>query len=524
MKCAFLIIALMSAGLVVRAEYPVGTNASIVRLASSYYTLNCAGCYADSGKYMRWWTNNIGCYEENRSGGSIQEGNENRLERRCLPLLAQGSQWWIITHVDNNGGYTTTNQVYAQYTNTLNATALLFNGSAYVDEGGWAASHAGQMNFVAVGDIPQPDLASEAAPRTRNTAMTNAPAFFPSVYAAIDVFNPIFWEMGRSNDIYTGANNWQVSLDTTAAPHDGEHPGPPGALLMAINEDRSWMNTNVNSLVVDYTAASLVSTQACTVTGVSKSGGTISFTWKANWHPLGWDYPDGTITNDAWTAAAAMWPGISNAFNETFTITNAPAGNYTITEDGSNILTIASVGGVVTFNLFPLMKGAEWAQRKAVVNLCRDMQNCDRTTLHNGSAGGGGEVGWDSNMQAQWNLGKRGDTLISSAPSSVANMLSLKTAINAAAVPTNHTFSITLQGAAVYAPFRIAGQFMDGTNFPASDEWTNEWAFHLEGTTNLFEPHWQPVPAAVKKIKGHLGFVVSNAETEMYCRAVYQLK
>lgn len=434
------------------AEYSVTTNASFCCFNSSYFTLNVAGCIMDSAFYMRWWTNNIHCYEDNRSGGSIEEANENRLERLGLAQWANGSQWWGEIWADNNGGYDS-NGVIANVTNTFNAPGLLFNGHTYTNEGGWAAAHAGQIKWIGGGSIPVfGGNATGSSEEVLNNAMTNAAAHF--AYTYFDVFHPLNLFYGWSNDITSGANLRQQTIWTPPGA-DGEHPGAAGSLGMAIIKVRAAMDTNVNTAIIDLANAVVVSTNHCVVTSLSYANERASFSWLADYHSMPFDIPDGTITNSA-ANAFTLQPALSNAFFEVLRFTNVVLeGTWVLNEDGSNILTVTSSdlrGGI---NLFAVTKGAVWAQRKEVLGRVRDKVYCDRVTLQNGSAGDSqGQVSYDSFAQVFWDAGDRGDVLISDLSARIANLNAKDALIWAAAKPTNHVFTITFQHPIVF-PFLI---------------------------------------------------------------------
>ncbi len=447
MKRIFSILSLLvAAAPALAVELPVTTNAAFCRFNSSYFTLNCAGCYEDSGRYLYWPKLNIHCNENSRSGGSIEDANETRLERRGLAEWATGQQWWGEIWADNNGGYDS-NGVIANVTNTFNSPGLFFNGTAYTNEGGWAQAHADQIHWIGGGSIPVTGgVANGTTEEKINNAMTNAATVF--AYLGFDMFHVLNFIAGWSNDIVSDAN-LRLSID-------GEHPGAPGALGMAIVANEATMDTNVNMAIIDWNATAVTLTNHCVVSGVSLSGNTLTFTWLADRHSMAWDCPDGTITNDAGNAFV-MQPAFSNAFYEVLRFTNAPPdATFTMLEDGSNILTVTSTDLTNGINLFSVTRGALWAQRKEVLGRIRDRRYCDRVTLVNGSASDHqGEVGWDNDSQFYWDEGHRGDTLISDLAPEVSNLNSNDTRIWTAAMPTNHAFAFSQNPSPppVFAPF-----------------------------------------------------------------------
>lgn len=454
MKCAraILLVAFVAQAQFVMAEIDVHTNAVFTRFKSSYYIpLQSAGCYEDSARYLRWWTNNISCYDDSRSGGSIQEANENRLHRRGLSQWASGSEWWCDIAPDNNGGYTTATQVYTQLTNTFLAPGKLWDGAAYSDPGGWAAAHAGQFHWKVTGDITYPGHSTSASDTaTRNFAATNIAAGYG--YLGVDMFFPISSEMGWSNDIQTGISpglREQTKNMQGSAP-DGEHPGCGGAFGMAVINTRAEMDTNCNTTILDWGAVTPRMTYHSTVSGLSRLGQTLTFTWKADYHSMAYDMPDSFTTNSCATAFQ-MNPANSNAFHEDIVATNLqPNATFVVSEDGSNILTlVSSPTGTLSFNLFSVFKGAVWAQRKEVLKQIRYKRGVKPDTLEV-IVPNVGEIEYsDVTSQTAWNAGDRGDTLISAMAASQAILHTNDVAIWAASIPTNHTFVIAEQSVVV---------------------------------------------------------------------------
>lgn len=424
----------------VLAELPVTTNATFVRFASSYDTspYHLYGDYLDSAMYLYFPRLNIHCYPASRGGGSIEDANETRLERRGLALWANGSQSWGIIVADDNGGYTS-NNVIANVTNTFNAPALFFNGTAYTNEGGWAATNT--IHWIGVGAIPGNTTAGDSSEQVRNNAMTNAATLF--AYSAVDSWYPLY-NGGWSNDFSSGAGLIQW--------HPQSHPGTPGHLDMALVIATNWLDTNINTCTLDWNTGTTSATNHCVVTSASRTGNIFTFNWKADRHSMAFDVPDGTITNDA-TPGFTIIPPLTNAFFEVLRITNMPAGNYLLNEDGSNILAATSDQLAAGVNLFTIAKGAVWAQRKEVLGRIRDKHHTDRVTLLDGSAGDNqGDVSYDSYAQAYWDSGYRGDALITQLAAKIANLNSYDDLIHSAAIPTNHTFTISLPQP-IFAPF-----------------------------------------------------------------------
>ncbi len=446
MKRMLMIVAFFCCAFAARADLPLSTNAVLAFFETSYDTsqLRFHGDYEKAALYFYYWTNNIQCYNDSRSGGSIQEANEMRLERRGLAEWANGSQYWIIIAADDNGDYSS-NDFVANITNTLNAPGLLFNGSTYTNEGGWAAAHAGQIKTIVIGAIPADTYNGDPTEEIRNDAATNTGTVLG--YMGVDNWYSLWLGDASgswSNDFASGNDfvHW----------YPESHPGAPGQLTMAVVNLRAWIDTNVNSCVLDWDGGSASYTNHCVVSSSGRTNGTFTFTWKADRHSMPYDVPDGTITNDA-TDGFKLIPSMTNAFFEIIRITNAPVGNYVVNEDGSNILAVSSDQLAAGINFFTVTNGAMWAQRKELLGRIRDMHYCDRVSLLDGSAGDQeGEVSYDSYAQGYWDIGSRGDNLISNLAPRIANLNGYLALIHAAAIPTNHVFTITKVGQTITFP------------------------------------------------------------------------
>lgn len=68
--------------------------------------------------------------------------------------------------------------------------------------------------------------------------------------------------------------------------------------------------------------------------------------------------------------------------------------------------------------------------------------------------------------------------------------------------------------------------FLDGTNWPESDEWTNLWTVTALTATNLDVPltQWLAAPAVLECYQGHLAMAVASAGPILFCRARFEPK
>lgn len=444
MKRTLAILFLLTALRIQAAELAVTTNAVFCRFASSYFTSHRTGDYLDSGKYLYWPTLNIHCNENSRGGGSIEEANEGRLERKGLAEWATGQQFLGEIWADDNGGYDT-NGVVANITNTFRAPTNFFNGTAYTNEGGWAATNG--IKWIAFGAIPYTNQFNLGnSEEVRNNAATNAAGVF--AFLGVDIFHPL--DLIFSNDCMVGtpAGTNQLLFGTSPNAGDLTHPGIGGDLDMAITAGKAIMDTNVNTAIINYGGSSISITSHCVLSSVAFTSTGVSFNRRADRHSMAWDHAgdilsDGAIiTNDA-TAAFRVTAAFSNAFFEAVTFTNVPSGNFNFFEGSQIVWSGACTNGRIDINLFNIMQGQEWNQRVEVLRLVRGRRYCNETNLVDGSASDGqGEVAYDAAATTQWNANKRGDALITAMASPIANLNTKDAAIWAADTPTNQAFSL----------------------------------------------------------------------------------
>lgn len=68
--------------------------------------------------------------------------------------------------------------------------------------------------------------------------------------------------------------------------------------------------------------------------------------------------------------------------------------------------------------------------------------------------------------------------------------------------------------------------FQNGTNWPDSDTWTNQWSFSALVTADLTVPlaQWQVVTPLFEMYQGHLAFQLVEAGPHLFCRGLFQPK
>jgi hypothetical protein len=424
--------------LCIQASIITNDNTTLVFFGDSYDT----SPFHYFGDYLASWvalghpqfTNHYS--SASRGGGSLEEANEDRLERLGLAHWESGQKSIGLIMADDNGGYTS-NQVQMNLTNTLLSPTNFFNGFAYTNEGGWCSTQS--ITWVGIGAIPHDSSDGDSGEVARNDAVTNL--FMSLGRPFVDMWNPL-WTGGWSND-----NNGAQLLGFDS----GGHPFASGSLTMGITiaQKLADVDTNVSLAAIDFSTGKIVFTNHCVISSISKNGNGITFTRHDDRLPLAFDVPDGTITNDCRNAFIAM-PQLSNAFWFTIAVTNLPVGNYVVNIDGAPVTTLSSSALAAGWNMFTdwSSNSPYWKQRVAVLALVRLKNGTDPVTLIDHSAGMNGPNGPDlvnyySTSQAFWDDGFRGDALVSQLQSISASLAGIDTLIHNAAQPTNHVFTIT---------------------------------------------------------------------------------
>ena len=216
-----------------------------------------------------------------------------------------------------------------------------------------------------------------------------------------------------------------------------------------IRDDLSFLkqittDTNISTAVVDWNSSTPVSTNHCVISGISRSGNTLTFTRHDDRLPFAWDVsPLMGITNDC-NQAFVLNPSDGNYFQFTIGIQNIPTGTYSVLIDGQFVGAYSSADLAAGWNMFTNTVGPYWAQRTEVLGRIRDKEHVDRYSRLPGSASDGqGMISYESfgNMYFT-NSAYRGDALINILSNRVANVMAWDALTVQAAQPTNHTFII----------------------------------------------------------------------------------
>jgi hypothetical protein len=370
-----------------------------------------------------------------QSGGNLSSDCNSNMMKWTLPYAAKCTGTVNVAYMaTENGGIHPGSAQLPFVTNLNMAPGTMFDGHTMTNELGYCDTHSNTWVFHLVGAIPDGDSFNE----DRNNTLTNyARATGRIVY---DMFHGVTTNGFTSPT--TGTNLFGF--------YAGGHPYPAGHLIMATVFLLSLgVDTNVNSSVLHWADASIVSTNHCVVSSVSRSGNTMSWVFHADRHAMGYDIPHNSNTNDC-RDAFRIWPALSNAFWEGFQVPDMPDGNFELDCDGHFDCFLTGADLRSGKNFFTDFNNQIGKQRLENLDRTREQEGVDRNTMeyHFGGFGVLGTVdtvGLQSNEGQAWINGKRGDDLIND--SQVAMFVdsvrtNYDTYINASAQPTNHTFTI----------------------------------------------------------------------------------
>lgn len=454
-KILFLICALCVPRLAPASDLIVSNNAIICIFGDSYMISDAsAGVvtgyrftdYLESYFQLNYPGSNIHVFNLSRSGGTMDDVLTNRIQQLGLALWAyqfNSYQHLGISQPTDNGSLSS-NQMFLAQSNVFLAPGLMSDGtSSLATHAGWTTTNS--IQWIALGDPP--GAASDGGALTvkaRNDASTNAGVIFG--IRGVDSFNTLSNGWVSDYNANGGTNIQMVFIPA-------EHFLSGGGLSWCLSFLRGiTTNTNISTCTLDWNSSTPSATNHCVISSISKSGITLTFTRHDDRLPMAWDVPDGSITNDA-RPAFVMIPGDADFFRFTLQITNLPTGNYTVSIDSSNVVTLTDTQLAAGWNMFTNAAGPYWAQRKEVLGRIRDKEHVDRITLAHGSVDGHGMFSYSSAVGTPWGAGLRGDALINSTlTNNVADIFNLDALTATAATPTNHVFTVSLSSP-VFAPF-----------------------------------------------------------------------
>ena len=382
--------------------------------------------------------------DHSRSGASNLEMATNRVPKHGIPDAGAShgkTNGLNFFYVSGNGNPETddsydSNSIYGffkdmlQYpTNTYNRFGILTND--------WSQPNAQKLfQNIVIGDIPYdvPDGLLEARDYSyggRSTALEDGVPFVDSWSNLVNVV---------TNAYANGPNLW------FNAPFF-DHPANELQLVWDLTNLRSLgVNTNTYTAILDFNAATVSSTNHCTVTALSRNGNSLTFTFHADRMAPGFYVPDGTITNDC-RGAFALMPSLGNRFCEILRVTNLPPGNYELNIDGSNVVTVSSAQLSAGYNCFTNYSGAIWAQKKEILGLMCDMLDVLRSDASTDAHPGENLLmeNYESFASTRWPTNNFGvDSYIAQMSDREMELQAQDVMIHAAAQQTNHIFTLTL--------------------------------------------------------------------------------
>jgi hypothetical protein len=412
---------------------PSGTSPEVAPYTPDYVALYFA---------TRYPTNFIRYLNASRSGGTDINTLTNLLHPYVLPFMGYRSNSYqqIVIIKATENGYVSSNFTYLSFSNFFLAPAIMSAGdSNLVSVTGWAATHPYQ--FIAMSDFP--GEANDGRITTRGAESAAAMNAGTNLgLTAVEVYKQVFGSW--TNDyITTGGTNVMWASGGKA-----DHPGAGGHLngTLAVIKGLTT-NTIISDSMVDWNTAAVVSTNNCTVSSISKSANSITFTRHDNFIRFAWDVPNATtgITNDC-RNAFNLNPADGTNFLFGMGVTNLPAGNYSVMVGGVLIGNISSAALAGDWNMFTNYLHPEWLQAVEALGLVRDLEYVNRITLIQGSAGdNSGFVSWGSVANTFWNSGHdHGDLLIAAMTLKNDQINTNYVAIHNQVQPTNLVYTITL--------------------------------------------------------------------------------
>lgn len=153
------------------------------------------------------------------------------------------------------------------------------------------------------------------------------------------------------------------------------HPGTAGQIAIAYHVIAGLgFTTNVSAAVIDATGPAIISTNACTVSGLTANAYSgVDFSRLDERLPWAVD-PDGMID------AALLYPAIANWQSYTMVVTNLSAGTYDIRINGSLVATATNTVLATGVNMSTWTQGPVFNQLQEVLGRIRDMHGVDRNT------------------------------------------------------------------------------------------------------------------------------------------------
>ncbi len=247
--------------------------------------------------------------------------------------------------------------------------------------------------------------------------------------------------------IWEVAANWPI-LSTTL----NSHVDTSGNILefYSIIHALGFSNVVANSTINAYDNT-LTSFTNCAVTNIyANANGGIDFDRIDTKLPWAIDHD-----NDGYNKAAGLLPEVRNWQDYSITVTNLSNGTYDVFCDGVQIGSGSDTALSHGWNMADLQVGPVFTQGQNVLNLIRDMQGVDHSTLtctQKPDPFGHLPTGWrgvcryGSNATGYYQSGQRGATLIASLQPALTEVANYDALIHAAAQPLTHHYSVRSTG------------------------------------------------------------------------------
>lgn len=380
--------------------------------------------------------------DHSRSGGNNLEMLLTRVPMYGIPDAGSSygkTNALNIFYVSQNGtigtdGSFDSNSIYGFFKELLQYPTNSYNRVGYLTNDWTQPNPQNLYQSIVIGDIPYNTADGEPEARDysyggRSAALEDGVPFVDSWTNLVSVF---------TNAYASGTNFW-----FNAPAYD--HPANELQLVWDLTNLRSLrVDTNTYTAVLDFNAGTVSCTNHCTVTGLSRDGNSLSFTFHADRMAPGFYVPDGYITNDC-RGAFTLMPSLGNQFCEILRITNLPPGNYELNIDGSNVVTVTSAQLAAGYNGFTNYSGAFWAQKKEILGLMCDLLGYSRSDASTYAPGTNVSTQtYESWASARWPTNNAGvDDYIAEMSDRESELQAEDVLIHAAAQQTNHVFTVS---------------------------------------------------------------------------------
>jgi hypothetical protein len=342
-----------------------------------------------------------------------------------------------LFYVSENGGYGS-NSIYGMFKEILQYPTNAYNRFGTLTHDWSQANPAHLYSSIVIGDIPYYTV--DGRPFSRDYSYGGRSAASEDRVPFVDSWANLV------NVVTNGAGGYPANSNLWFNAPAYDHPANELQLCWALTTLRSLgVDSNTYTAVINFHAATVSSTNHCSVTGLSRNGNGITFTFHADRMAPGFYVPDNVVTNDC-RGAFALMPELGNQFREILQIPDIPSGNYNLNIDGSNVVTLSSAQLAAGYNSFTNYSGPFWAQKEEVLGLMCDMADVLRSDASIWAHPGDNRlmVNYESMARGRWptnNFGVVG--YIAQMSDCEAQLQAEDILIHAAAQQTNHIFTLT---------------------------------------------------------------------------------